>query len=180
MNLTSIERSIIETSFWNGKRKTEIGKLLVGIDQKHKTVLNIGAGRSSHAVRAILSPEIASIINIDREYLLGIDKLADATNLPFANESFDIVLFLRVLHHIDDFNQALCEALRVTKPDGVILLSEPYKSVVSAIKLTQLDSHPKHIVSQQDIIKFARDHKLDTKKLGRLFWFYYGFQLHKS
>lgn len=179
MNLTSIERRIIETPYWNGKRNQEISDLFTGIDQENKTILNIGAGRSSDSVRASVSTQIANLIQIDREKLKGIDRVADATDLPFEDNSFDIVLFLRVLHHIDDFNQALNEALRVTKSGGAILLSEPYKSVISAIKLTGLDSHPKNVVSKKDIIKFANDKKLDIKELGRLFWFYYGVQLHK-
>ena len=179
MNLTSIERRIIETPYWDGKRNQEISDLFTGINQENKTILNIGAGKSSNSVRASVSTQIANLIQIDRENLEGIDKIADATDLPFKDNSFDVVLFLRVLHHINNFNQALNEALRVTKSGGVILLSEPYKPVISAIKLTGLDSHPKNVVSKNDIVKFANDKKLDIKELGRLFWFYYGVQLHK-
>jgi ubiquinone/menaquinone biosynthesis C-methylase UbiE len=106
--------------------------------------------------------------------------VVDATNLQFEDNSFDIVLFLRVLHHIDDYNKALSEALRIIKPGGLILLSEPYKYVISAIKLIGLDSHPKNIVAKKDILKFASDKNLKTKQLGRLFWFYYGIQIHKT
>lgn len=179
MNLTLIERIIIETPYWGKKRNQEILDLFTGIDQKNKKILNIGAGRSSESVRASVSTQIASLVQIDRENLEGIDKVASATDLPFKDNSFDIVLFLRVLHHINDFDKALNEALRVTKSGGSILLSEPYKPVISAIKLTGLDSHPKKVVSKKDIVKFANDKKLDIKELGRLFWFYYGFQLHK-
>jgi|AntRauTorcE11897_2_1112592.scaffolds.fasta_scaffold04605_4 ubiquinone/menaquinone biosynthesis C-methylase UbiE len=180
MNLTSIERKIIETSFWERKRNQEITDLFTGIDQKNKSILNVGAGRSSKSVRANISEDVSKLIQVDRENLEGIDMVVDATNLQFEDNSFDIVLFLRVLHHIDDYNKALSEALRIIKPGGLILLSEPYKYVISAIKLIGLDSHPKNIVAKKDILKFASDKNLKTKQLGRLFWFYYGIQIHKT
>jgi len=43
---------------------------------------------------------------------------ADATRLPFADASMDLVAFSSVLHHIPDLRPALGEALRVLKPGG--------------------------------------------------------------
>ncbi len=179
MNLTLIERKIIETSYWGRKRNQEISDLFKGVSQENKSILNIGAGRSSKAVKASISENASKLIQVDREDLEGIDMVVDATNLPFEKNSLDIVMFLRVLHHVNDYNKALSEALRVIRPGGTILLSEPYKFVISAIKLTGLDSHPKNVVAKKDIIKFANDRNLKVKELGRLFWFYYGVQIHK-
>lgn len=46
---------------------------------------------------------------------------ADAERLPFANESFDIVYSLSVLWYVPNFEEAIAELFRVTKPGGMIL-----------------------------------------------------------
>lgn len=52
-------------------------------------------------------------------------RVGDATALPFPDESFDIVAFSSVLHHIDDFPRAVEEAARVLKPGGKVFAFDP-------------------------------------------------------
>jgi SAM-dependent methyltransferase len=51
---------------------------------------------------------------------------ADATMLPFADDSIDAVLMLDVIEHLDRPEQALAEAHRVLRPDGVLVVSVPH------------------------------------------------------
>ncbi|MDP8956649.1 MAG: class I SAM-dependent methyltransferase [Actinomycetota bacterium] len=46
---------------------------------------------------------------------------ADATALPFAEASFDVVLSIGVLHHVGAWEKALSEAARVLRPGGVFV-----------------------------------------------------------
>lgn len=46
---------------------------------------------------------------------------ADATNLPFEDNDFDIVLSFGVMHHIPDWLDALREIKRVLKPKGYFI-----------------------------------------------------------
>jgi ubiquinone/menaquinone biosynthesis C-methylase UbiE len=48
---------------------------------------------------------------------------ASATNLPFADHAFDVVLTVHLLHLIPDWQQALAEIRRVLKPGGLYLYS---------------------------------------------------------
>ena len=48
---------------------------------------------------------------------------ADAEHLPFADESFDLVLGHAVLHHIPDLPRAFAEFRRVLAPGGLILFA---------------------------------------------------------
>ncbi len=49
----------------------------------------------------------------------GLDTVrADATRLPFADESFDAVMLVSMLHHVDTPARALAEARRVLAPGG--------------------------------------------------------------
>ena len=47
--------------------------------------------------------------------------LGDATALPFANASFDVVCSFKVLPHVADIRAALSEMARVTRPGGHVL-----------------------------------------------------------
>lgn len=50
---------------------------------------------------------------------------ADATRLPFADASFDIVICSEVLEHIHDHRRAMAELQRVLKPSGDLVISVP-------------------------------------------------------
>lgn len=51
----------------------------------------------------------------------------DLTRLSFADNCFDAVLSFDVLEHVPDYRAALRECLRCLKPDGVLLLSVPFR-----------------------------------------------------
>ncbi|MDB4970653.1 MAG: hypothetical protein JWN44_6342 [Myxococcales bacterium] len=53
---------------------------------------------------------------------------ADATRLPFADESFDAVLIRDVLHHIGDVAAVLSEARRVLRSGARLTLFEPNRA----------------------------------------------------
>jgi SAM-dependent methyltransferase len=63
---------------------------------------------------------------------LGLDvttTACDATELPFEDESFDLVLGHAVLHHLPDLDRAFEEFARVLKPGGTLFFAgEPSRS----------------------------------------------------
>jgi SAM-dependent methyltransferase len=52
-------------------------------------------------------------------------ELASAVELPFADESFELVTMLDIVEHVDDEAGALSEAARVLVPDGLALVTVP-------------------------------------------------------
>ena len=48
-----------------------------------------------------------------------------AEAIPLASDSFDVVLALDVLEHLDDDSAALSEAVRLLKPDGILFVTVP-------------------------------------------------------
>ncbi|UCG54107.1 MAG: class I SAM-dependent methyltransferase [Dehalococcoidia bacterium] len=60
---------------------------------------------------------------------------ADATNLPFGDRKFDIILSVGVLHHMKDWLDALKEIKRVLKPGGYFL----YADIVYPERITTID-----------------------------------------
>ncbi len=95
-------------------------------------ILEVGGGRSG--LTSLLYPN-AQIINIDLhgEYASAPCNQpssvrfvrGDATDLPFADESFDAVTMFDLLEHVREDRQAVREAFRVLYPGGFLLVSTP-------------------------------------------------------
>jgi SAM-dependent methyltransferase len=87
----------------------------------------------------------ATVVSMDRNRYVGIDVVPeyveraarrcpagkfltmDARRLDFPDASFDVVLFVAVLHHMEDglIHDCLRDTRRVLRPDGVVLCAEP-------------------------------------------------------
>jgi ubiquinone/menaquinone biosynthesis C-methylase UbiE len=63
-------------------------------------------------------------VRVERRRKFGF-FLADATQLPFRNESFDAVVSFDVVEHIWDDKQFVTEAFRVCKERGYLILGTP-------------------------------------------------------
>jgi len=53
----------------------------------------------------------------------------DLMQLPFADDSFDLVVCFETIEHVQDGRQALGELRRVLRPDGVLVVSSPNPEV---------------------------------------------------
>lgn len=67
------------------------------------------------------------IATAQRQAPLGKFIAADARRLDFASESFDLAMFVGVMHHMDDqlIRDCLTEVRRVLKRDGRLIVAEP-------------------------------------------------------
>ena len=120
--------------------------------------------------------KIAKIFNKENKSLKYIE--ADATELPFENDTFDLILTLWVLHHIRDWRKVLEEIKRVLKPMGTIFIYdlEYSKKLVNFYNYANSKRILKHFVKKygvysiDDIIDFFIKnhfklvHKKSTKK----------------
>lgn len=59
-----------------------------------------------------------------------IDIISDITNIPEPDDSFDVILCSEVLEHIPEPTHALDEFSRLLKPNGILLLTAPFNSLV--------------------------------------------------
>lgn len=94
-------------------------------------LIDIGCGRMPY--RKELEPLVDSYIGVDHPKVSKLyhsnikpDVLADAKELPFRNNSFDIALLLQVLEHVDAPDKVIKEAARILKPNGVLVISVPF------------------------------------------------------
>ncbi|PIS42870.1 MAG: hypothetical protein COT24_01160 [Candidatus Kerfeldbacteria bacterium CG08_land_8_20_14_0_20_40_16] len=101
---------------------------------ENKNVLEIGCGtgiilnevnKFTLSARGIdLSP---GMLEKAKEKNLNV-QMANATKIPFPDNSFDLVYSFKVLAHIPEVNKVIEEAARVVKNDGVLILEfyNPY------------------------------------------------------
>ena len=104
----------------------------IGFDRKR--VLEIGLGQGADAEYIVRRGGIYTGVDLTDESVkrvtmrLSLKDLpfesieqASALELPFADDSFDIVFSHGVLHHIPDIDQAQAEVARVLRPDGRLI-----------------------------------------------------------
>ena len=61
-------------------------------------------------------------------------KVVDAHNIPFKDNSFDVVIANHMLYHLSDINKAISEIHRVLKPNGVIFASTVGKNHMKELR----------------------------------------------
>jgi SAM-dependent methyltransferase len=102
--------------------------LEIGAGTGYFTLNLLRAGLISEATCTDISPGMLAALRVNAQQL-GLDvrsEQADAERLPFADESFDLVLGHAVLHHIPDLPRAFAEFARVLAPGGsVVFAGEP-------------------------------------------------------
>lgn len=99
-----------------------------------KRVLEVGVGAGTDFINWVRNGAVATGVDLtdagvsltrERLALEGLDAQvmrADAENLPFENESFDLVYSYGVLHHSPHTVRAISEVYRVLKPGGTALI----------------------------------------------------------
>ena len=138
-DLTAKERREYEDFFarydeYRYRKEPHILSNLDKIDLTGKRVLEIGLGQGADAEALVKRGAIYSGIDLTEESVkrvkmrfelkdLEYEKIerASALEIPFADNSFDIVFSHGVLHHIPEVKTASREIARVLKPDGELV-----------------------------------------------------------
>lgn len=124
------------------------------------TVLEIGVGEAQVSRRIVARYPEAVVVGLDLpdsdladswDVLRRRGVFGDAAALPFPDATFDLVLAIEVLEHLEDPRRALAELARVATPGCVILLSVPSEPLWRGLNLLrakyvrQLGNTPGHI-----------------------------------
>ncbi len=108
----------------------------IGVDVKGKDVLEVGCGRGGGLsyVNRYLSPKTVTGADLNKKAIQFCNKhyketnnrfvKADAQELPFADNSFDVVLNVESSHRYPQVDEFLNESYRILKPDGILLFAD--------------------------------------------------------
>jgi ubiquinone/menaquinone biosynthesis C-methylase UbiE len=107
---------------------------------RDKQVLEIGCGLGTDAINFARAGAHYSGVDLTErsielverrfayEHFGGDLRVADAENLPFADNTFDLIYSHGVLHHTPDTQKAINEAHRVLKPGGAAMVMLYHKN----------------------------------------------------
>lgn len=158
--MSSFERVYCCSSFWRSSSSAiarEVSTQRLGRD-----VLEIGAGSGSVAQQLLSEdPDLAwTAIDIDPgmtqaaatrlgEFAGASVKTADATAMPFPDESFDSVVSCLMLHHIIDWERAVAEVARVLRRGGIFVGYDLTQTALASL-FHRLDGSPHRLVEPDD------------------------------
>jgi len=120
---------VLDKVIWH-MRSTRVRK---NLPRSIENVADCGCGRTAPLLQTLLEKGVvknATGIDIDPDFSLETRSLtlfkADLNEpLPVKDSSFDAVLSLATIEHLDEPNLHLREIYRVLKPEGVLLLTTP-------------------------------------------------------
>lgn len=127
-----------------------------------RDVLEIGSGAGSVARQALSkNRELAWVaMDIDphmtraaaarlRGFPNASTRTADATAMPFPDESFDSVVSCLMLHHIIDWERAVAEVARVLRPGGAFVGYDLVRTPLASV-FHRLDGSPHRLIVPRD------------------------------
>lgn len=128
------ERAICRSTVWGVFARQAVLPWALGKQKPQGQVLEIGSGAGAMAAQLLKAyPDIAltaldpdpKMVKASRRRLTAYGDRActvtgDATHLPFAARTFDVVVSFLMLHHVGAWESALAEAVRVLRPGGVL------------------------------------------------------------
>jgi ubiquinone/menaquinone biosynthesis C-methylase UbiE len=158
--MSRFERVYCCSSLWRSSSSTIARELCA--QRLGRDVLEIGVGSGSVAQQLLSdAPELAwTAIDIDphmtraaatrlREFAGASVRTADATAMPFPDESFDSVVSCLMLHHIIDWERAVAEAARVLRPGGIFVGYDLVRTPLASL-FHRLDGSPHRLIVPAD------------------------------
>lgn len=123
-----------EDHWWYLGRRRLFGELLRGLSLPPAArVLEVGtsAGTNLRMLRDLGFSDVTGLdfsdeaIRLCAENGLGIVQKGDITAMPFADDTFALVLATDIIEHVEDDARALSEIARVLAPGGTALITVP-------------------------------------------------------
>jgi SAM-dependent methyltransferase len=138
------------------------------------TILEAGTGKGHFAVALArqgyafatfdISPEEQHFAKLNVRYW-GLEHLVqflieDGEHLSFADASFDVVISVNVLHHLENPWQVMKEIVRVLSPTGKIVLSDFTEvgfALIEKIHAGEGKQHPRGVATMRETGAFLQD-----------------------
>lgn len=141
MEMHGLEKTVLKSAVWRLLATKLVLPWVLSVGVRPATdVLEIGTGAGFNAeallkrfdhwrlVATDFDPEMVELSQrrLSRFGSSVSVQTADATSLPFGDNSFDLVISVIVWHHVGDWRKATREAARVLRPSGNLLIADIY------------------------------------------------------
>ncbi len=130
----AIEAEVEATHWWFTERRRLFGRMIARMGLlRDARILDIGTSTGTN-LRMLRDLGFTNFEGLDQseeairwcaDKGLGKVTAGDVCKLPFADESFDLVLATDIIEHVDDDVGALREIRRILKPQGRALITVP-------------------------------------------------------
>jgi ubiquinone/menaquinone biosynthesis C-methylase UbiE len=131
--LDEVKRNDVERfsfNYWNFSCFSGKSVLDVGCGPGWITVMYAGAGALVTAVDLTPAAVELTKAHLVHRGLTAVIHEANAEDLPFESNTFDLVVSSGVLHHTPDFKRAITECFRVLRPGGIAKLTFYRKGIL--------------------------------------------------
>jgi 2-polyprenyl-3-methyl-5-hydroxy-6-metoxy-1,4-benzoquinol methylase len=95
----------------------------------------------------------------------GVASWADARELPFEDESFDVITCFEVIEHIEGADRALAEFARALRPNGMLAISSPNPRVY-----LQGNPHHVHEFTPEELLEALERHFPHVRLAAQRAW----------
>lgn len=149
---------------------------LIANQSINKRVLQIGIAHGHSALELLKKGVCLTGGDISWNYISGLREKAvggnftqlDILNLPFADNSFDMIVCLEVLEHIKDYDRAIKQMSRILTPGGVLFISVPTLRTERIFefffpKWLDICQHV-NVFRMQDLVEVLSFHGIETEK----------------
>jgi ubiquinone/menaquinone biosynthesis C-methylase UbiE len=188
--MSSFERAFCCGAVWRSSSAAIARELRA--QRLGRDILEIGAGSGSVA-QQLLSRNLGLVwtaIDIDpdmtqaaatrlREFSNASTKTADATALPFPDDSFDSVVSCLMLHHIIDWEKAVAEVARVLRPGGTFVGYDLTRTPLASV-FHRLDGSPHRLIVPNDFQDECARNGLTISLQSRILGHVMRFVAHKD
>lgn len=131
----------LHNKYVHSRRVVKLSKHLAALIPMKSSLLDVGCGDGLIASLITKEREDIKVNGVDvlirEKNYFSIDKF-DGEHLPYSDKSFDIVMFVDVLHHTKDANILLSEATRVARK-YIILKDHTRNTFWSGLTLRFMD-----------------------------------------
>jgi SAM-dependent methyltransferase len=122
--------SFEEWYWWHRGRRDMVCRILRRYAPPHARILDVGCGTGATTAALLRFGDVSGfdmgLAGLRHAQARGLSvACGSAENLPAGDASFDVVVALDVLEHLDDDRRALAEILRVLRPGGILLATVP-------------------------------------------------------
>ncbi len=101
-----------------------LGRLLQPLPQA--VVLIVGCGNEGDGIHHLRAIPGVTLVNLDVQWTSSVTIVADAQQLPFADQQFDAVVLQQILEHVLDAQQVEAELFRTLKEEGLLYCELPF------------------------------------------------------